>query len=784
MDKLRTVITSLMILCVTGLSFAALGAPNQIHTQGVLRDANGDLMTGELDVVFGIYDSQMEGQVLWDEQVTLVLHDGVFDVLLPADPANSPFPADLFEADGRWLSIIPTDQNELPRTRLSAVPYALQANMAENLQCSGCISPEEVDFNYASSDAPGGSATSALIATEAMVAANVDCLGCITLQAIDATVLTADNIGYNNAISGLAASTAQDAIDENALTIAAHSGDASLHGAGGGGADGAKIRVVKGDVDIRPGQSSSDYVHVFSADTPRVYLYAYGKLPTDWDGPVQPTDGGTVIYTRCPWTGSHAKNVSSCTPAACPADWVDLGVTGSVKTGGTAFSYSSYGISNTSYTASHGFQERACYNPGAYAVVLPRCPWTGSHAKKHGSCAPSACPEGWEDMGVTGNIKTGGTAFSYSSYGISNTSYTASHGYQERTCLKFIETQTTPKGVQIWIDGEDRTAAIGDQQGVGAPDWSGSAWGSDGATPWATGRLDISQVIDWGVGEHSLEFKNTGDTGGRILYFVYLVDPAGESQAFPNDGCQGAQSLVFDGSTATVNGTTEDMLGENKAVDNLSPEGCGGEGGGDVVYSAVVEERATLTATVAAPFATRTYILDSPCQDETVLACDANEATTAELDPGTYYVVVDSDSADQTGDFGLTVHREASPLPTNDTCDTAQAIDAGVNPIQVSGTTKWGLDQFNGSCGGDGASDVVYSFEATDANDDLVVNITAPFSPVLVLRAQNCDGGFQLSCSTNGTLSIAGLAPGIYYLYVDGATVEDEGDFTLDVTLN
>jgi len=370
-----------------------------------------------------------------------------------------------------------------------------------------------------------------------------------------------------------------------------------------------------------------------------------------------------------------------------------------------------------------------------------------------------------------------------SSAGITSSSYSTSSGYQERTCINQVMSQI-PQGVQIWIDGENRTESIGDPHALGTPAWTGTSWGEDGATPWATGRLDISQVIDWGVGEHTLQFKTTGESGGKLQYYVYFVDPAAESQTFPNDGCGGAEALVFDGGIAIVDATTEDMLGENKALDNLSPEGCGGVGGGDVVYSATIEERTTIKASVAAPFATRLYVLDSPCQDEAVLACGTTAATTAELDPGTYYIVVDSEAADQTGDFSLTVELEASPLPTNDTCDTVESIDAGQNPIQVSGTTKWGLNQYSGSCGGDGAADVVYSFEATDVNDDLQVTVTAPFAAVLVLRAEPCGEGFQLSCSPNGSLNIPGLAPGNYYLFVDGVTAEDEGAFTLDVTLN
>ena len=79
---------------------------------------------------------------------------------------------------------------------------------------------------------------------------------------------------------------------------------------------------------------------------------------------------------------------------------------------------------------------------------------------------------------------------------------------------------------------------------------------------------------------------------------------------------------------------------------------------------------------------------------------------------------------------------------------------------------------------------MVYSFEATNQNDDLLVTIDAPFAPVIVLRAQNCTNGFQLACSATGTLSIPGLAPGTYYLFVDGVNVSDEGAFTLDVTLD
>lgn len=775
MNRTTTLFAAVILALVAGMSSQAQAAPNEIHAQGILRDGNGDLMSGKLDVVFRIYDSQANGQVLWQEAVSVVLIGGVFDVLLPAAPDKFPFPADLFDKDDRWLSITPTGQQELSRTRLSSVPYALQANRAADLQCSGCIGSDEVGFNYASSSAPGGAATTALTANEALVANNVACVGCITLQAIDAAVLSADNVSYDNTGSGLASTNVQDAIDENALTLAQHLADNTAHG--GAGSEGAKVRVINGNVNVVTGQVATEYVHVFSADAPKVYLYAYGREAAEGNNVVLSSGAGTVFYTRCAWVGDHAKSISTCTPPSCPKGWADLGFTSNLKVDAAS---SGSSITNSSYSTSAGYQERACFHSADFAVVQPRCAWSGVHAKSIDSCTPPSCPANWSDLGVTGNLRTGATS---SGSSITNSSYSTSSGHQERTCVSQVVSQI-PQGVQIWIDGADRTVAISDQQAVGLPAWTGTSWGADGTTPWATGRLDISQVIPWGVGEHTLQFKTTGASGGKILYYVYLVHPAAKSVPFANDGCGGAEALVFKGGVAKVDATTEDMLGENKALDDLSPQGCGGAGGGDVVYSAKLTERTTIKASLKAPFVPRLYVLDSPCGNQKVLACGKNVATTAELDPGTYYVVVDSDSAGQKGDFSLTVEAIPSPLPGNDTCDTAKAINAGPNPSQVTGTTKWGLDQYKGTCGGDKVADVVYSFAATDVNDDLSVTLTAPFASVLILRGQGCAGGFQLACSTNGKLAIPGLAPGTYYIFVDGVTVADEGDFTLNVLLN
>jgi len=351
--------------------------------------------------------------------------------------------------------------------------------------------------------------------------------------------------------------------------------------------------------------------------------------------------------------------------------------------------------------------------------------------------------------------------------------------------LTNVSPDTTPSGIQIWLDGEDRTATIGDQHQLGAPHYQANSdtWGT-GSGDWHTKRLDLSNAVDWGVGEHSIEFKETGGTGGRLLYYLYVVHPAEESIPFANETCGQPESIKLTNGSGTVKATTEDMLGENRALDDLAPEGCGGGDGPDLVYSVVLGERSVVTATIQSVFTPRIYLLSDPCVDQTTVGCGTTALETDELDPGTYYLVVDADAADQKGDFILNVNVVSAPLPENDICDNAVSIDAGPNPVNVSGTTLYALDQYSGTCGGEGGADVVYLFEATNANDDLAVTFTGGFDSRLFLRAQDCTGGFQVSCSATGQLNAQGLPPGIYYLFVDGSGKPEEGPFSLNLVLN
>lgn len=81
-----------------------------------------------------------------------------------------------------------------------------------------------------------------------------------------------------------------------------------------------------------------------------------------------------------------------------------------------------------------------------------------------------------------------------------------------------------PQAVQIWIDGTEYTATIDDPNGKGATMYDGTNddWGVDGTTEWSTGRLNLSSLITWTAGEHYIELKETGGTGGVLVYHVVV----------------------------------------------------------------------------------------------------------------------------------------------------------------------------------------------------------------------------------------------------------------------
>ena len=77
-----------------------------------------------------------------------------------------------------------------------------------------------------------------------------------------------------------------------------------------------------------------------------------------------------------------------------------------------------------------------------------------------------------------------------------------------------------PQAVQIWIDGTEYTATIGNPNGKGSGmyDAGNADWGNSSGVAWDTGVLNLSSLITWTAGLHYIELKETGGEGGTLIY--------------------------------------------------------------------------------------------------------------------------------------------------------------------------------------------------------------------------------------------------------------------------
>jgi len=121
----------------TGLTIAHAGAPRLVNYQGILRDELGTYLQGVYDLTFTIYpDSLGGGMPTWQEtQPEVQIDNGLFNVILGR---YTSLPDWLWETDERWLGVsVDGSADVLPRMRLTAVPWALRAAVADSALVAG-----------------------------------------------------------------------------------------------------------------------------------------------------------------------------------------------------------------------------------------------------------------------------------------------------------------------------------------------------------------------------------------------------------------------------------------------------------------------------------------------------------------------------------------------------------------------------------------------------------------------------------------------------------------------
>ncbi|MBI5516319.1 MAG: PPC domain-containing protein [Deltaproteobacteria bacterium] len=176
----------------------------------------------------------------------------------------------------------------------------------------------------------------------------------------------------------------------------------------------------------------------------------------------------------------------------------------------------------------------------------------------------------------------------------------------------------------------------------------------------------------------------------------------------------------------------------------------------------------------------------------TTVACRANvlgeaRALDQVLDPGTWYVVVDSAGPRQFGRYRL--HAEVEDVQILDRLCRAAPLLVPGRPAH--GTTS-GSDHFQATCGGNARSpENLHRLRITRrSNVRLAVTSNTPgYDPVLYLRQTCTDIATERGCNDDAgdiqhSLVEVTLEPGVYTVFVDGFSNRNSGAYTLEATLS
>jgi hypothetical protein len=282
---------------------------------------------------------------------------------------------------------------------------------------------------------------------------------------------------------------------------------------------------------------------------------------------------------------------------------------------------------------------------------------------------------------------------------------------------------------------------------------------------------------------HSSKLDEVLDPG---TYFVFVDGYQNEGGSYKmniamNDVpslaevCRQSRALPIgppvNGSTSTAYDHAQASCGENAK-------------GPDTLYKLDIAQRSRARITLHSDDFAPVVHVRKVCTDEASEVGCADSSTVDEeatfvglLDPATYAVFADSSDHDADGRYQLTAElapEQGSGTP-GDGCGDAVPLPS--TETTVSGDTFLARDDVAGRCGGAGGPDVVYRVELTKRS-----RVTAAMSGeegkhLFVMTKTCADKGTEVAC---GESIDQVLAPGVYYLAVDGATPDAMGKFEFD----
>jgi hypothetical protein len=126
----------LAVLLITMLYLSAWAVPGLVSYQGRLVDlSTGEPVTNAgLPMTFRIYDAQVGGTLLWEEDhASVPVQDGIYNLFLGNGTTTvGTFDLSLFSAADRWFEVEVDTELFTPRQRVASVAFAMKAASAED----------------------------------------------------------------------------------------------------------------------------------------------------------------------------------------------------------------------------------------------------------------------------------------------------------------------------------------------------------------------------------------------------------------------------------------------------------------------------------------------------------------------------------------------------------------------------------------------------------------------------------------------------------------------------
>jgi hypothetical protein len=273
----------------------------------------------------------------------------------------------------------------------------------------------------------------------------------------------------------------------------------------------------------------------------------------------------------------------------------------------------------------------------------------------------------------------------------------------------------------------------------------------------------------------------------REVDFALDVSFLPPSEAPEGDTCQGAIPLTL-GELAS--GSLSDKQ------DDI-PVDCGFFYR-DAVYRFTIEERSDVTIELDGGGTFMNFSLRQACADPaTELRCTSGRPALTSLvylEPGSYDVIVE---APQGTGFSLQVDATPSteePVDVsneNEGCGTAWPVPADGGLFRGATEAMAGDLETRDTCGSmAAAADAVFELELTEDRRVVATTAGSEFDTVLHLHQGTCTSAMELFCDDDGgpdgrTSRVAEvLAPGTWFIVVDGWGSSQSGAYTLDIDVS